>query len=126
MGVVTPTAAAQPVAIARSAAPRRRHVREGAVALIGLAVVAVGAFLFWPSSPRGTDAAIAVVTVTAPPTRTPVATPTAAPTATARFTPTPVPTAVATAEPTPVPTPAPTPTPTPTAKPTPKPTLKPP
>src|SRR4051794_5919599 len=127
IGVVTTTVPAAAVAIPRSpAAPRRRRIREAGVAVIGLAAVAVGAFLFWPSSPRGTDAAIAVVTVTASPTPTPVATPTAAPTATARITPTPVPTPVATAEPTPIPTPAPTAAPTASPTPTPKPTPKPP
>ncbi|MFL5645987.1 MAG: PKD domain-containing protein [Chloroflexota bacterium] len=125
MGAVTPTGTAVAISPA-PALPRRRHLREGAVALIGLAVIGVGGFFFWQSNPSGTDPAIALVSATTSPTLAATATPTSAPTATPRITPTPTPAATSTATPTASPTATPTPSPAPTPTPSPRPTPKPP
>src|SRR4029077_710774 len=108
--------------------PRRRLVGVGAIALAGLAVVGVGAFFIWPSSPSGTPTASEFAIVHADVSPTPTAAParrTPVPTSAAlAVVATPMPTPAVTPEPTPSPTPtaSPAPTPSPTPKPTPRPT----
>jgi len=117
-----------------ASAPRERLIRDAGIALIGLTVVGLVAFLVWPQGglsgkPAGTHFAVVRASATAKPTasQAAVAVVDATPSATAVATPggaTPAPTPDLTAEPTPSVSVEPTASPLVTPKPTPKPTAK--